>query len=357
MCLAGYGKVTPTDATCAICDWGSFQPGGQTTCQQCPTTAFYAPVDGVGGTWVSNGTSVFKGAFGSEACVPVHSQLSPEAGQAYFSEESPLRSLLTVTQQQTLTTCLSSCPAGGCCLAQFEGSSGTCRKAVLTPAAASATSGKQLMYKLPPSTLTAASSVDAAQKQQKKKSQVVSAKMMSSGFYAICDIPAAAAATWQVGAGFNLGPDARTFAKSAAWDTTSTSRAACQQICDASNVCWGFIYDVATKACLYRGGVDALSTRSFFVLPSPTSVNLESLGWAGGKGGANSNPSPCNLTVSGGNITVNAGSSNSSSNATSGSSGGQQPQQGGLPVSSPTPSSPSPAPQPSPSPSPAPQGE
>ena len=268
--MPGYGKTTPTATICSPCPYGSFQPGGLAQCQSCPQANFYTPVDGAGTTWTSNGTSLFDGAIGAEACVPWQSQLSPEAGQAYFSpDNAPVLNLTKVYSAASLDVCFTACPSNMCCMAQWDATRNTCRVAELSPIAfnANTTTGMQLLYKLPPSALGSASSI----KTDPTEHQQVSAKTIASGYYATCSIPASTAAVWQT-AGSNLGADARTFSTAVAlWDTTSGSRAKCQARCDQSNVCWGIIYDAATKACLYRGGVDALTTRSFFVLP-PTGI-------------------------------------------------------------------------------------
>jgi hypothetical protein len=223
-------------------------------------------VDGDGTTVTTNGTTLFDGAFGAEACVPWQNQLSPEAGQAYFAaDNAPVLDLLNVSTRVNIGACFSACPADRCCLMQYSVANRTCRIGALLPVAfdANVTTGMQLLYKLPPSTMGSASSVA-----ELPADPSVSAKTIASGYYATCSIPAATAAIWQT-AGTNLGPDARTFAAGAAvWDTTSANRAACQRKCDNSNVCWGVIFDAASGACLYRGGVDALATRSFFVMPA-----------------------------------------------------------------------------------------
>lgn len=265
MCLPGYGKATETDTMCSPCPFGAFQPGGLAQCQACPVANFYTPVDGAGTTWSSNGTTLFDGAFGSEACVPWQSQLSPEAGQAYFSpENTPLLNLTQVYSAPALASCFAACPNNMCCLTQWDATNKYCRVATFTPVdfTSNTTTGVQLLYKLPPSVLGSASSV-----KNPADEPTVKTKTIASGYYATCSVPAATAAIWQT-AGSNLGDDARTFSTAVGlWDTTSGSKKECQRRCDNSNVCWGFFYNVATNACLYRGGVDALASRSFFVLP------------------------------------------------------------------------------------------
>lgn len=54
VCIAGYGQQgVSTD--CTPCDYGSYHPGGGIKCSQCPTAKFYAPVDGTGDIWESQG--------------------------------------------------------------------------------------------------------------------------------------------------------------------------------------------------------------------------------------------------------------------------------------------------------------
>ena len=263
MCIAGYGMASGS-TVCTPCGYGFFQPGGLTTCQLCPTSAFYTPVDGAGDTYTSDGTTTYLGSYGAEACVPKASQLSPEAGQAYIAADSPAAALLGVgASAADLATCLSSCPADQCCLTQYDVAGKKCYQVLLEAASSTTTSGQQLVYKLPPSTLGSASSLK------------VEGKMMSSGYYAHCTIPTATAASWAA-AGSDLGADARTFVKGAA-KKSGTTRAECKKACDNSNVCWGFVFDSADSSCSFRGGVDALKTRSFFALP--TSVDLAQLQW------------------------------------------------------------------------------
>lgn len=225
-------------------------------------------------SWTSLSTTTFRGAWGVESCLPIHSQLSPEAGQAYFAPDSAMQALLISSSAASLDGCLAQCDPGYLCLAQWDATTQSCKTVSLAPAAADATSGMQLVYKLPPSTLGSASSIQRT-KQQKR----VSAKTMSSGYYAFGSIPDSDTAAWQT-AGFNLGADARTFAAgaTAAWDSSSNGGTSCRTKCGESNVCWGFIYDASNGVCLYRGGVDANATRSFFVIP--TAVDLGALHWS-----------------------------------------------------------------------------
>lgn len=109
--------------------------------------------------------------------------------------------------------------------------------------------------------------------------------------------------------------------------------------CDNSNVCLGFIWNAASAACLYRGGVDALATRSFFVLPS--TVDMDSLAWAtpGSSGAVNGTPgvASCSVVVSvNGSAGVLQGGDNSTvgggqTNGTSGNNTMQAPEKGALP--------------------------
>jgi len=249
---------------CSLCPYGTYQPGGLSTCQACPQTPFYTPVDGNGATYVSNGTTPYQGSFGAESCVPLQSQLSPEAGQAYFSPEAlsseAMQSLVSNSTAQDLAGCVAACPANSCCMAQYDTGSKACKTISLAPAASDAVGAKQVVYKLPPSTLGSASSV--------KPADDTKAKMMSSGYYAHCSIATASEAVWEA-AGSNLGNDARTFVQGGPVWLTNTNRAACKKACDNSNVCWGFVFDPSQGGrCTFRGGVDALSTRSFFALPS-----------------------------------------------------------------------------------------
>lgn len=273
MCLPGYGKRTNTSTTCEICDYGSWQPGTEVECKFCPQTQFYSPVDGNGNTINTDGMTLYRGSTSVGDCVPKQSQLAQEAGQAFFSAESPAYTLLTPTPRASLSACLASCPPGSCCFAQYDVTSRVCSTVTLDPAAGDATTGMQMFYKLPPAGMGAAAS-SLTQAAPPK----VSAKGLASGHYAVCGIPAVQATTWYT-AGSDLGSDARTFAKgsSVSWDI-NTTRPECKARCDQSNVCFGFIFDAASGSCLYRGGVDALATRAFFGMP--TTADLGALKWA-----------------------------------------------------------------------------
>lgn len=281
-------------------------------------------MDGNGTTLVSTITTLFRGAFGSEACVPLSSQLSPEAGQSYFSPESPMQSLLQAAPQASLEACLASCATDRCCFAQFAVSSGTCQTIALAPAfpasVGSSGSGLQLMYKLPANSLGAASSLKGGASSSQGAKKTVKAKMLQSGYYATCGVPASNASVWQAGAGSSLGPDARTFSASPVpvWDANTTPKA-CKARCDESNVCFGFFWNATNASCLYRGGVDALATRAFFVIP--TAVDLESLSWAAAPvavpacGGATSGSTNSNTSGST-NSSTNGGTTNGTTNGT-----------------------------------------
>lgn len=268
VCSAGYG-IKAGESVCTLCPYGTFQPGTGVTCQACPKSKFYTPVDGLGFTYESDGTTTYPGAFGEEACVPKYSQLSPEAGQAYLAPAA-VSSLLTSGPAADLTACIASCTATKLCLAQFDVAASTCSKTDLTPVASDAASGTQLVYKLPPSTLGSASSVT------EPEAGKVAGKMMSSGYYAHGALIANLAA-WNA-AGSHLDATARTFATAQA-TATSTTVKDCKKLCDNSNLCWGFVWDATAKTCNFRGGVDALKTRSFFGLPTDAAADLKTYKW------------------------------------------------------------------------------
>lgn len=308
VCLPGRGRANST-SPCVLCDYGSWQPGGLAECQPCPDTTFYAPVDGVGPTYTSVSSTFSKGATGEEWCVPMRSQLSPEAGQAYFSMElsqsSSVNTMFATSGIESLDECLAQCDmlSDQCCFAQYEADTKTCTTATLPPADELDT-GYQVFYKLPPSTLSAASSIkdDAnsttsaasvrparswlstivrgrsgaaatASGSTSAAQPAVRAKMLASGLYAKCHIDHEQAPAWQQ-VGSSLSLDARTFAKGAGEWRAVADLNECQEMCDNSNVCWGGIYQGTDTGgrCIFRGGVDALRTRSFFALPSPGTV-------------------------------------------------------------------------------------
>jgi hypothetical protein len=160
---------------------------------------------------------------------------------------------------------------------------------------AAGTNGTKLMYKLPPSTLTSAASlrnktlsstVESAaalvnpaepvqqQQQPQPPAAAVRAKMMASGYYARCALSPDSVASWR-NAGIPLDPAAAStfrWGSVPEWDT-GKSEADCQRKCDNSVVCWGFLYDADARACMYKGGEDALRSRAFFVMPNMTVIS------------------------------------------------------------------------------------
>lgn len=216
-------------------------------------------------------------------CVPMQSQLSPEAGQAYFTpefaEDGTINTFFNTTAD-SLEECLGMCEPDRCCLVQYDAAAKTCQEVTLA-AADVLDPGPQLFYKLPPSTMSAASSVKDEQPgaagQNKAQNTVLSgsrpasprvyrvqagsqrtfiirgqaagkvsaasdggnvhAKMLSSGLYARCAIPAKQAAAWaKVGSQLTL--NARTFAKGPdEWLDVAGDIGECQNLCDNSNVC------------------------------------------------------------------------------------------------------------------------
>lgn len=240
-------------------------------------------MDGAGAPWTSVGLTTFPGAVGAESCVPKESQLSPEAGQAYFDQDPLVQSLLTNSTKQTLGACLSSCPANSCCLAQYDVSGKSCQTASLAPVAADDAGYYRVLYKLPPSAISAAASVKdnaGAANGEATGAEVVKGKMMSSGIYARCLIPDDLIDNWMK-VGTMLTSDARTFSTATdKWEVADGgSEDDCKKKCDNSNVCWGFVYYTQYNVCWYKGGVDALKSRSFFVVP--TGVDLTPYNWQG----------------------------------------------------------------------------
>jgi hypothetical protein len=281
VCVAGRGVV---NGACELCDYGTYQPGFLRDCITCPSATFYAPVDGNGPTFTSMGTTFEKGATSEEWCVPMQSQLSPEAGQAYFAPSFDISALLSTfynqSSVQSMDDCVWSCQEGKNCLAQYDEASQTCLKGQFSPAA-DTTTGAQLFYKLPPAALSSASSVKGANSSSAAPGAVnslavrknspriprikpgtlktfnisripqssvsaktvagkrgqVRARMLSSGSYARSVLPTDEAQQWE-GAGTPLGDDARTFVtNTSAWRAVA-SVFECYELCDNSNVCW-----------------------------------------------------------------------------------------------------------------------
>lgn len=256
-------------------------------CEECPKSKFVAPVTFGDGTvdmgpttYTSDGITLYKGSVSVEACVPKQSQMSPEAGQAIFTAGTAAEiARSTITTANDLTACIAACTVTTNCIVQFNASAAANSRCVLatfnpvaSTAPATATSELQFVYKLPPAGLVAASSVPNA-----------AGKMMSSGHYAHSVITGATLAQWQT-VGTNLTSDARTFSTNAATSATLLMKE-CKKACDNSNVCIGFIAQyVAPNSptvpagsvnCYFRGGVDALSTRSFFAIPAGATEGLQ----------------------------------------------------------------------------------
>jgi hypothetical protein len=66
--------------------------------------------------------------------VPRESQLSPDAGQIYFSS-AVLPSITQAVQKPNLAACIATCPPDSCCMVQYAlnstGNGGTCYYAAL----------------------------------------------------------------------------------------------------------------------------------------------------------------------------------------------------------------------------------
>jgi len=65
-----------------------------------------------------------------EFCVPRESQLSPDAGQTYFSA-AVLPELTSHTQRATLAACIATCPPDSACMVQYDVATCTCYFAAL----------------------------------------------------------------------------------------------------------------------------------------------------------------------------------------------------------------------------------
>jgi hypothetical protein len=91
VCIAGYGQQgVSTD--CTPCDYGSYHPGGGIRCTQCPAARFYAPVDGAGDIWESQGVWCLgggEGGGGGRRCLVVYREEGD--GQAAASPSGPCR--------------------------------------------------------------------------------------------------------------------------------------------------------------------------------------------------------------------------------------------------------------------------
>lgn len=258
MCAAGYGipsckPDSQNPADCALCDFGTFQSGGALRCTACPQTPFNHPT---GDKYISYGVTFSRGLSSSETCVPRYAQLPSPAGARLAINAS----LFTVTSKP-LVECIESCPAGSCCIAQYEVQGDTCKQAVLTPVGPNSTDAR-LYYKLPPSSIIAAAGF-------KENSTKVWGKTQPAGVYARClmdEAWVAAATAGLVGTSTNPALVEETdMAKAVEWNECATETA-CRIKCEANAACWGFVH-VPGKGWATRGGEDQLGTRSFVVSP------------------------------------------------------------------------------------------
>lgn len=313
MCAPGNGIQT-AGGNCTACSLGSYQPGGGTTCLACQSSTFYPPVGGLNPpAWSvvisSNGTTLYTGSFTEASCVPTQTQMSPEAGQAFWNASLAASLASTpgnagagkfaIVKTSSHAACINACQnttllsafnvpnannfPGRLCLTQYDGAN--CSIAAMIPLQSGASTIDRLYYKLPPATLGSASKLH--------NNKAVKASMMSSGFYAIGTLPEAPASPYNLwtSIGSPLTADARTFAANQALlrdgpitgQSSAASIKACKTKCDNSDVCVMFFASVTPTSvtCWYRGGIDALATRSFAMLPPASSVSpsYDSLAW------------------------------------------------------------------------------
>jgi hypothetical protein len=88
-------------------------------------------------TWLSllllalvAGTTFFKGSQGIDFCLPKESQLSPDAGQIYFSA-AVLPELTLSVPRPSLAACIATCPPNRGCMVQYDVGAGVCYYAAL----------------------------------------------------------------------------------------------------------------------------------------------------------------------------------------------------------------------------------
>ncbi len=231
----------------------------------------------------STGITVVRGAISADACIPRTAQLPNPAGDRMAlpgsmfgpNNTNPIDLTSSAATEQSinaaLITCVFACPVSSCCIAELQRNSTdvACRRAVLTPAAslaAGALAGARMYYKLPPSEFAAASTNN------------ISAKTISSGIYAICNIDTWATEASDGKVGTSTDPTKVEVGNHANW-TECTTVAACKARCDASAPCWGFV-EVAGKGFALRGGEMSVGGRAFFVSPNGANFPaLDTLQW------------------------------------------------------------------------------
>jgi hypothetical protein len=231
---------------------GTFHAGGSLRCSECPSTPFNHPV---GDKYVSYGITFASGMVNPETCVPRYSQLPAPAG-ARLAIDPSLFSNSTQTGVD-LVTCIESCPASSCCIAQWEVENNTCRKAELAPVGPLyASSGASLYYKLPPSQLIAAASQRDQDHNSSARSQTsdngnsssssrsedgdaaVKAKTHPAGIYARCAMDSAWVEQAKLGrVGTSTNPQRVEEKDVAEWGECS-SELSCRLKCEANAACW-----------------------------------------------------------------------------------------------------------------------
>jgi hypothetical protein len=189
-----------------------------------------------------------------ETCVPRYSQLPSPAGARLAIDPSLF---LNSTQAGVdLATCIESCPASSCCIAQWELENHTCRKAELAPVGPLyANSGASLYYKLPPSQLIAAasqldpdhSSSDLTARSQTSDNSggpdhnhngLVKAKTQPAGIYARCAMDGAWVELAKLGrVGTSTNPGRVEESNVVEWAECS-SELSCRLKCEANAACW-----------------------------------------------------------------------------------------------------------------------
>lgn len=272
VCAPGWGipatKPNSNDTVdCEPCPYGTFHVGGSLRCSDCPNTPFNHPV---GDKYISYGITFASGMSGPETCVPRRSQLPAPAG-ARLAIDPSLWSNATLTGVD-FVTCIESCPAGYCCIAQWEVEGSTCRTAKLAPVGPLyAAVGASLYYKLPPSQLIAAAS-QSTQNSSSSSSEgsgaegTVRAKTQPAGIYARCAMDVAWVEQAKLGRVGTSTDPARVEEKDVVEWGECSSELTCRHKCEANAACWGFIY-VPGSGFALRGGEDQLGTRTFLVSP------------------------------------------------------------------------------------------
>ncbi|WIA35123.1 hypothetical protein OEZ86_003604 [Tetradesmus obliquus] len=258
-CIAGYGNTAaaPATATCDKCAFNYYQDRdiSVNACTLCAATKFTYVNGVINETITSNGITFRQGSRSSQSCIAKKSQLPVDVGQSIAIPNSTV-AWTPPAADVNMTGCLANCAASKCCIAQLtydhSSATGSCTRLELNVELLATAAA--LYYKLLPSDAVAAFSVRG--------------KVMSSGMYARCSLPALATEI----ANQIMNATSKIIGTGLGVPASFNSVEKCKAACDNMSTCWGFVF--ASNACVLRGGEDVRNVRTFFVAPGPVDVDV-----------------------------------------------------------------------------------